>query len=406
MTNITVLKDENLSGAGRVVEREYREVKRWADVGEYVKVTTVAEDYGPAVVDSIGKCTRNDQFDDGSIDTTLTHDSDGFLNTDHTSYVTLEPSDIIRINGARFRMVDRKATVGERVIIIDAKTATDAYRNGNIMTVNRLGNYKDGVYTDETWVFVYRSEYRVLEPVESAESAQQPEPLSAKPAPEQAAEIIAALTTRVASLERRVSLLEVANAKPTPRRADKPASHPSFTKCTIKSPQEIRDDIVKRAKDDVSRLIDEDGFAHRRGGPFNTVVIEEFVVNRGKRTVVVLGFEAYGNRKKRALGFAKCAPGDVFNVWIGKVVALRRALGLEIPEEYVSAPQPTEVRVGDIVKYGASNTARVAAVVADFPFTNLDTRKFTYLSTAISCDASIIDDSRESDSAEPRKEVA
>jgi len=77
----------------------------------------------------------------------------------------------------------------------------------------------------------------------------------------------------------------------------------------------------------------------------------EFVVNANKRTVVTLIKSRRGD-KVRARGIAKCAPDDCFNVHIGKVIALRRALGLEITEEYVKAPQPTEARVGDVVEVG------------------------------------------------------
>jgi len=34
---------------------------------------------------------------------------------------------------------------------------------------------------------------------------------------------------------------------------------------------------------------------------------------------------------------------------IGRAIALRRALGLEVPTEYLNAPNPTEVCVGDVV---------------------------------------------------------
>ncbi|MFP3830651.1 hypothetical protein, partial [Pseudomonas sp. SIMBA_021] len=55
------------------------------------------------------------------------------------------------------------------------------------------------------------------------------------------------------------------------------------------------------------------------------------------------------DKTPRHVGRAKAAPDDCFNVHIGKAIALRRALGLAVPDEYLNAPQPTEVRVGDIV---------------------------------------------------------
>src|SRR5690606_31968390 len=69
-----------------------------------------------------------------------------------------------------------------------------------------------------------------------------------------------------------------------------------------------------------------------------------------KRTVVCL-LKGFRIPVIYAKGIAKCAPGDCFNVHIGKAIALRRALGLKVPSDYLNAPQPTEVRVGDVVKF-------------------------------------------------------
>ena len=120
----------------------------------------------------------------------------------------------------------------------------------------------------------------------------------------------------------------------------------------LKSPQEHRDEIVEQAKRDVDYLKDTDGlYTVESGGTFNYACYPEFIVNKEKRTVVVLlrGFRTKGVRAK---GIAKCAPNDCFNSHIGKAIALRRALGLPVPDEYLNAPQPTEVRVGDIVDWG------------------------------------------------------
>src|SRR5699024_4552499 len=78
------------------------------------------------------------------------------------------------------------------------------------------------------------------------------------------------------------------------------------------------------------------------------VVREEFIVNKEKRTVVCL-LKGSSRPKVYSGGIAKCAPNDCFNVHLGKAIALRRALGLDVPDEYLYAPQPTEVRKGDVV---------------------------------------------------------
>ncbi|MGG3628159.1 hypothetical protein ABES28_07925, partial [Bacillus licheniformis] len=121
-----------------------------------------------------------------------------------------------------------------------------------------------------------------------------------------------------------------------------------------KTAQERRDEIVERAKADVSGLLKRDiGHDH------------EFIVNTEKRTVVVLRkLRGCTNIVRR--GIAKAAPDDCFNVHIGEAIALHRALGLEVPDEYLNAPQPTEVRVGDVVAYRVfSKTIDYVTVVAD-----------------------------------------
>lgn len=91
----------------------------------------------------------------------------------------------------------------------------------------------------------------------------------------------------------------------------------------------------------------------------------DFVVNGEKKTVVALIIEIENGRPCRK-GIAKCAPNDVFNASIGRAIALRRALGLEVPVEYLTVPSPTEVRVGDIVEWsyeGETNRKEVYTIV-------------------------------------------
>lgn len=112
-----------------------------------------------------------------------------------------------------------------------------------------------------------------------------------------------------------------------------------------KSPQQQRDYIIEQAKRDVAELHDS-GLVR-----FNFGVRRlEFVVNQEKRTVVAL-LRGYINENVRERGIAKCAPNDCFNAHIGRAISLRRALGLEVPAEYLNATQPTEVRVGDVVEF-------------------------------------------------------
>lgn len=74
----------------------------------------------------------------------------------------------------------------------------------------------------------------------------------------------------------------------------------------------------------------------------------DFVVNEDKRTVVAL-IKGTLSGKLYDKGIAKCAPSDVFNVHIGKAIALGRAYGLDV-SEFEQAPQPTEPVLGMVVE--------------------------------------------------------
>jgi hypothetical protein len=124
------------------------------------------------------------------------------------------------------------------------------------------------------------------------------------------------------------------------------------------SAQLTRDDIIEMAKRDVTHLQRRMAthIVQTEGNKWfqDYVTKAEFIVNREKRTVVSLVrlndiFEE--SNKVVSRGIAKCHPDDCFNVHIGKAIALRRALGLEVPDEYLNAPQPTEIRVGDIIRW-------------------------------------------------------
>ena len=102
-------------------------------------------------------------------------------------------------------------------------------------------------------------------------------------------------------------------------------------------------------------VIDEFGitpiYEYKNRNTFGTVTKAEFVVNKEKRTVVCL-LRGARTPVLYSKGIAKCAPHECFNVHIGKAIALRRALGLEIPDEYLNAPQPEKAEVGDIINFG------------------------------------------------------
>ncbi|MEC0777453.1 hypothetical protein P9E81_08580 [Bacillus licheniformis] len=153
-----------------------------------------------------------------------------------------------------------------------------------------------------------------------------------------------------------------------------------------KTAQVRRDEIVEQAKADIAKL-----------APNETIKLSvgecdvEFIVNRNKRTVVALIKGGYSGRVY-ARGIAKAAPDDCFNIHIGEAIALHRALGLEVPDEYLNAPQPTEVRVGDVVAYrGVYKTIDYVTVVADGEPTGGERAALTSIAVKR---GKIIDDSR------------
>lgn len=331
---ITVLPDESLGG----VMREYREVKRKAAVGERVKIVDKKFDRDTY---EVGDTLTIDQVHNGeayALNAKSHYNGSGYISTGE--YVVLEPSEILVIDGARYRMVDRKAAVGERVIV----TKTDKfYTRGTVITPHPRAelldcghiNYADGQYG------LTSGNYSVLEPVEPQ--------LSALPASDQIVENIAALAARVSGLEAKVAeLVSSAQAETFTKVAIGPVDTrlPSYL-----SPQQIRDEVVERAKADVKDLAH---FGEYRA-PNGKYTRAEFVVNREKRKVTVI-LRGVCTGDIYAVGRAICAKNDVFNVHIGKAIALRRALGLEVPAEYLSVPNPTEVRVGDIIRGGDDDT--------------------------------------------------
>ncbi|MBE1868691.1 hypothetical protein ACMX8W_10785 [Bacillus subtilis] len=158
-----------------------------------------------------------------------------------------------------------------------------------------------------------------------------------------------------------------------------------------KTAQARRDEIVEQAKMDVEKLSNYGAGVRYETDVFTKATCNvEFVANRDKRTVVAL-VKGVRTGNVYAKGIAKAAPDDCFNVHIGKAIALRRALGLAVPDEYLNAPQPTEVRVGDIVQYSRAWTA---LVIADNGWPPLS-GGWIQLKDARKNELKIIDDSRE-----------
>ena len=117
-----------------------------------------------------------------------------------------------------------------------------------------------------------------------------------------------------------------------------------------KTKQEIRDKAVEQAKKDITWAEERLGRIRANG---EIALRIEYVVNRKKRTVVSLIYGIDGEVISR--GIAKCSVLDCFNEYLGKAVALSKALvgdgnTYNVPNVYQNVPNPQGFRVGDIVK--------------------------------------------------------
>ncbi|MDE1454870.1 hypothetical protein PVN32_22240 [Bacillus paralicheniformis] len=197
---IHVLADESLGG----IKREYVEVDRKAEVGDKI-IVTEGDDFPVGHIDTVAHWYDN--YDDGSIDLFEGFDNDIFLDGNREEYRVLEPTNIVHIDGPdgteRYEMVDRKAEVGEKVVVVDDEDSSEEFGNfriGEVGTVESyatddtyFGEYANVRVSDGRDIPIYLHEYRVLVPLESSEE---------EPQPSDPIDVIANLATRVAELER------------------------------------------------------------------------------------------------------------------------------------------------------------------------------------------------------------
>ncbi len=113
-----------------------------------------------------------------------------------------------------------------------------------------------------------------------------------------------------------------------------------------------RAQLIQRAREFVENTHGT-GAITKRGGfnlsNYTGLCDAEFVVNSEKRTVVCLLREQMTN-ELYTKGIAKCMPGDVFNEWIGKAIALAKALKIDIPQEFMDAVQPDKKVIGMLLR--------------------------------------------------------
>lgn len=290
----------------------------------------------------------------------------------------------------QFRTVKRRAKVGERILITNKYDWEHRYKNGSVGEV--LGFGVNGVFVQFEGVNagVDHCEYEVI--IDEVNPKEENEMETKRLTDYSYEELLDAIKAKAqAEVKPKLPWREVSDGL-----LARVNSH--------RTPQQQRDEIIEQAKRDVAELKSEkingkgNGIYYYVDDPNNSIPWEcyvEFIVNNEKRTVVAL-MRGRGTHIVRAKGIAKCAPTDCFNVYIGKAIALRRALGLEVPSEYLNAPQPTEVRVGDVIrgKYAGEGEGTY-----DLTIKSVGTSKYSYVEGGFDyindSELRVIDDSRE-----------
>ena len=107
-----------------------------------------------------------------------------------------------------------------------------------------------------------------------------------------------------------------------------------------KTPNQQRKEIIEKAKQFVK---DE-----KENLETHCLVNVKFIENVEKKTVVCL-ISGRHSKRLHLKGIAKCMKDDVFNIHIGRAIALGRALDEDV-SEFVNATKPTEKAVGQHIK--------------------------------------------------------
>ncbi|MCY7439415.1 hypothetical protein [Bacillus altitudinis] len=197
---IHVLKDEKLG-----VDREYVAVDREAEAGEKIVITECLYDVGEFYgVGHYGKIvTSSREYDDHV-------DFNGFNNSfvyrggrwsvgsnNDSAYHVLEPTDIVHIDGERYRLEDRKADIGECVIYVNKENGKSDGIDTVVTSVSAgmvdVLEYKDD--SGEDVCSICHGYYYVLAPVQDA----------AEPKESDVITVLANLGAEVAELKRAVA---------------------------------------------------------------------------------------------------------------------------------------------------------------------------------------------------------
>ncbi|MCM3140427.1 hypothetical protein M3573_19300 [Bacillus safensis] len=192
---IHVLKDEKLG-----VDREYVAVDRNAEVGEKIVIVEKPSDrdvYSEGDVFTVDRlwgavagAVESDKAVSGS-----DYNTAGVIT--RNEYHVLEPTDIIHIDGERYRLEDRKAEVGEEVIYVHKESGES---DGIVSVVSSVASSGVDVieyegFEGETVCGFSHGAYRVLTPVQDAAEAQESDVIT----------VLANLGAEVAELKRTVA---------------------------------------------------------------------------------------------------------------------------------------------------------------------------------------------------------
>jgi hypothetical protein len=203
MSNVHILPDENLGG----VLREYVEVNRKAKAGD--KIVIVCPDEGSAYekgdIFTVEKSFENyPEYEDG------VRIAEDYYFIYHSEYHTLEPTDIVRIKETyehgkwdyiRCRLVDRKAKVGEKVIVIENFAFG---KIGEIHTIKEVREHHRDYTTDKAPIMNF-GRCLVLEPVEPAETDGDVLTVDETEASKSVIDLLANLAHRLTTLEQQVA---------------------------------------------------------------------------------------------------------------------------------------------------------------------------------------------------------
>ena len=162
----------------------------------------------------------------------------------------------------------------------------------------------------------------------------------------------------------------------------------------VKSANQQRAELIQRAREFVGEQFSGTGYLTGRKGyqspsRFEALCDADFIVNQEKHTVVCLLRSQIGEEVTDK-GIAKCMPGEVFNVDIGKAIALARALEIDVPKEFMQAVQPDEKVVGMIVEFEKTPVKLIKSDV--FYIANWKIKGDADIGSIVSRDSIIIDD--------------